>query len=91
MLVDFKDFVSRIFQIPFINDEIRSSARDCESINIPIIDDTINEADQFFVIQLSIILIDYQIDPERITLSRNVSLGWIIDNDRELYTTQYSP
>ena len=50
-------------------------------MDIRIIDDNINEADQVFVIQLSL-------EPEvlnkgAITLSRNISLVWIMDNDRE--------
>lgn len=89
--IDFQDFESRIFQIPFIQDEERPS--DCKSISVPIIDDAINEADQFFVIHLNIIIVDFRIDPEKITLSRNVSLGWIIDDDCELYHsyTECSP
>ena len=55
----------------------------CFEIYIPIIDDDINEANQVFVIQLSLSLVQGVLTQRAITSFRNVSLVWIVDNDRE--------
>ena len=54
----------------------------CHPLYITILNDDINEAnEQVFVIQLTLI---YSLNSNLITLSRNVSLGIIIDDDRKL-------
>ena len=57
---------------------------DCLPVHIPITNDDVNEAEQEFAIQLSVVPLNVQ-NPGRITLSRNLSLARIIDDDRELY------
>ena len=57
---------------------------DCLPVRIPITNDDVNEAEQDFAIQLSVVSLNIQ-NPGRITLSRNLSLAKIIDDDRELY------
>lgn len=67
--------------IRFFSDEYISSPWNCHSACIPVIDDNINEANQVFVIQLS--LEPEVLNEDPITLSHNVSLVQIIDNNRE--------
>ena len=66
--------------IRFFTDEYISQ-KYCDDVRIPIIDDHVNEADQVFVIQLS--LEPGVLNEDPITLSRDVSLVQIKDNDRE--------
>ena len=61
---------------------------DCLPVRIPITNDDVNEAEQEFAIQLSVVSLNVQ-NPGRITLSRNLSLARIIDDDRELYIVTY--
>lgn len=61
---------------------------DCLPVRIPITNDDVNEAEQEFAIQLSVVSLNVQ-NPGRITLSRNLSLARIIDDDRELYIVAY--
>ena len=53
----------------------------CRRTSIYINNDDINEAKELFSIRLTL---DYSCNPNLITLSRNVSLGIIIDDDRKL-------
>lgn len=67
---------------------------DCIPVSIPITNDDVNEAQQDFVIQLSVVSLNVQ-DHGRISLSRNVSLARIIDDDRKqcmtlIYTNIYN-
>ena len=60
----------------------------CRQCHIRISNDDINEAsEQVFVIQLTLV---YSRNSNLITLSRNVSLGIIIDDDRKLITVSRS-
>ena len=54
----------------------------CLHCHIKISNDDINEAaEEVFVIQLTL---DYSLNPNLVNLSRNASLGIIIDDDRKL-------
>ena len=67
---------------------ITNYEENCFTIAIPINDDDINEADQVFAIALSLPTdVDYQ---DSITLSQNVSIGWIIDDDRKFDCQNYA-
>ena len=56
----------------------------CRHLRINIINDEINEAEkQVFIMKLTL---DGSRNPDLITLSQNVSLGIIIDDDRKLLT-----
>ena len=55
---------------------------DCIPVSIPITNDDVNEAQQDFVIQLSVVSLNVE-DHGRISLSRNISLARIIDDDRK--------
>ena len=61
---------------------------DCFPVSIPITNDDINEAEQDFAIQLSVAMLNVPYSG-RITLSQNVSLARIIDDDRELYAIRF--
>lgn len=57
---------------------------DCFPVMFYITDDDINEADQLFVFQLNLMLI--QVEKQgSVVSSRNASLGKIIDDDRKCY------
>lgn len=53
----------------------------CRHAHIDIINDKINEANEVFIIQLTL---DHSLNQNLITLSRNASLGIITDDDRKL-------
>ena len=75
---DFEEFSMRPTFV-FLPDEFFD--RNCDYASISITDDNVNEAEQIFVIEISV-------DPElqdEITTSMNVSLGRIMDNDGEWY------
>lgn len=60
----------------------------CLHSHIMISNDNINEAnEEVFVIELKL---DYSLDPSSIILTRNASLGVIIDDDRKL-NCSYNP
>ena len=92
LVTDLQDFESLPFNynLYFFQDENSFDQSDnCKSISVLIINDAVNEADEVFMIQLNSVALSrlpfYPIDPE-ILMSRNISLGWIIDDDRELYS-----
>ena len=79
MSVDTNDFFNFGTSLTFYS----YNSVNCLSTYIGIINDDINEADdQFFVIRLSIV---YAKNLSLVVLSRNVSIGRIIDNDRKLW------
>lgn len=53
----------------------------CRRAQINIINDDINEADEVFIIQLTL---RSSVNQNLIIVSRNASLGIILDNDRKL-------
>ena len=79
--LDADDFDSTTQHVFFFQDEDVSRV-DCITVSIPIANDDVNEAQQDFVIQLSVVSLNVQ-DHGRISLSRNVSLARIIDDDRK--------
>ena len=82
--LDADDFDSMTQHVFFFQDEDVLRV-DCLPVRIPITNDDVNEAEQDFAIQLSVVPLNVQ-NPGRITLSRNLSLAKIIDDDREFYT-----
>ena len=83
-ITDLEDFDNTVKCARFYSVEDGISF-DCLRVCIEITDDDINEAEQMFVIQLSLVAVPFGIQNlDMITLSRNVSLVRIIDNDREL-------
>ena len=68
--------------------DILSFDNGCFSTDILINDDNTNEANQTFVIALNLLTqdnLENQLEGY-ITSSRNVSIGWIIDDDRKFNT-----
>ena len=54
---------------------------------IPITDDEVNEAEEFFAVLLEVV---DAVSPERVDISgRNVSLCFIVDNDRKSMTGRF--
>ena len=85
-ITDLEDFDNTEKHARFYSSEDGRFGFDCLPVRIEITDDDINEAEQMFVIQLSLVTVPFGIQNlDMITLSRNVSLGRIIDNDRELH------
>lgn len=75
MCIGQQDFDSEPHTVRFYNS-------DCRHAHIDITNDDINEAnEEVFIVQLTL---DYSLNPNLITLSRNSSLGIIIDDDRKL-------
>ena len=81
--LDADDFDRATQHVFFFQDEDILQV-DCLPVRIPITNDDVNEAEQDFAIQLSVVSLNVQ-NPGRITLSRNLSLAKIIDDDCELY------
>ena len=74
-----KDFSNQTFTVTFT----ANSPAESKSIFVPIVDDDINEASEFFVAIVE--LID-AVDPERVTFNqRSATLCEITDNDGKLF------
>lgn len=86
---DVNDFDSTTQHVFFFQDEDVFQV-DCLPVYIPITNDDVNEAEQVFSLQLSVVSLNVQ-NPGTITLSRNLSLARIIDDDRKFNIADILP
>ena len=74
-----QDFSTDVISITFPADEI-GSATNFIDVTVSIIDDEIDEAEEFFIVVLRLNAENATV-PNKIGLSRKLSVGRIIDND----------